>query len=436
LRHKTTLQKKPASPKGQAAALWLSSIAFTICFAVWTIFAIIGVAIQKQLGLSQSELGLLIGTPVLTGSLIRVPLGVWAERYGGRLMFVLVMLSAALATYLLTFATTYPQMLFAALGIGISGGSFAVGVAYVARWFPVGKSGLALGIFGAGNVGAAVTKLLAPSVMIIGGGWHSVAVVWSIALVVTTIIFWIFTKDDPVLVQQRKSGIKPKSTWLEFAPLARLQVWRFSLYYFFVFGGFIALASWLPKYLINVYAFDLRMAGIVAAFFSIPASLFRIYGGYLSDRHGARRVMYWTLGVSVIASFLLCYPPTQYMIETTSGPLSFHMATGPVLFTILVFILGFAMALGKAAVYKHIPTYYPENVGAVGGLVGMIGGLGGFVLPIIFGVMLDITGIYTTCFMVLFATAAASLLWMHLSIRRMEQKKLAEMREILPEFPH
>jgi len=429
-------QKKIKTINGHVSALWLSFTAFTMCFAVWTIFAIIGIAIQQQLGFSQSELGLLIGTPVLTGSLIRVPLGVWAERYGGRIMFVLVMLSAALATYLLTYATTYPQMLLAALGIGVAGGSFSVGVAYIARWFPAEKSGLALGIFGAGNVGAALTNLLAPTVMVIGGSWQSIAIVWSIALVIITIIFWVFTRDDPVLVKQRKSGKKPKSTWLEFAPLAKLQVWRFSLYYFFAFGGFVALASWLPKYLINVYAFDLRIAGIVAAFFSIPASLFRIYGGYLSDIHGARRIMYWTLSVSVIISFILCYPPTQYIVETASGLLSFHMRTGPVLFTVLVFILGFAMALGMAAVYKHIPSYYPENVGAVGGLVGTIGGLGGFILPVIFGILLDTTGIYTICFMVLFTIALVSLLWMHFAIRRMEQRKLAEMQQVFPEFPH
>ncbi|UXM93920.1 NarK/NasA family nitrate transporter [Bartonella sp. HY329] len=428
--------KQIKAPAGQNSALWLSTFAFTICFAIWTIFAIIGVQIQDQLGLSQSQFGLLVGTPILTGSLVRIPLGIWSEQYGGRLVTLITMLLAAIATYLLTFATTYNQMLLAALGIGLAGGAFSSGVAYVARWFKGSpRLGLALGIFGAGNVGAAVTKLFAPTVSNIGGGWHAVAIVWAIALAVTGIVFFVFTKDDPTLVAQRKSGQKPNSSWLELSPLAKLQVWRFSLYYFFVFGGFIALAAWLPKYLMNVYAFDLRTAGIVAAFFSIPASLFRIYGGYLSDTLGARKVMYWTLTVSVITSFFLCYPPTQYTIESINGPISFHMATGYITFTIIVFILGFAMALGKAAVYKHIPVYFPENVGAVGGLVGMIGGLGGFILPIIFGKILEITGVYTTCFMVLFAIAAVSLLWMHFSIRRMEQQRLAEMGETLAEFP-
>ncbi|AQS41746.1 MAG: Major facilitator transporter family protein [Candidatus Tokpelaia hoelldobleri] len=435
MRRKSKPLTKAHTAKAQGAALWASSFAFTICFAVWTIFAIIGIKIQQELGLTESQLGLLIGTPVLTGSLIRVPLGVWSEQYGGRIVTVLVMLAAAAATWLLTYAATYEHMLFAALGIGIAGGSFSSGVAYVARWFPPSKAGLALGIFGAGNVGAAVTKLLAPQVMQIGGSWHSVAYVWAIALVVTALVFWFTTTDDPALVRQRKSGKKPKSTWLELAPLSKLQVWRFSLYYFFVFGGFIALAAWLPKYLTAVYAFSLPMAGVIAACFSIPASIFRIYGGYLSDRHGARKIMYWTLSLSVITLFILCYPPTRYGIETAKGTLVFHMATGAALFTVIVFILGFAMALGKAAVYKHIPVYYPHNVGAVGGLVGMIGGLGGFILPIVFGRLLDMTGIYTTCFMVLFLIAGVSLLWMHFSIRAMEQNKLRSLKQTLPEFP-
>ena len=147
----------PVSKGEQGRALWLSTIAFTACFAVWTIFSIIGVRIKQELGLSETQFGLLVGTPILTGSLIRVVLGIWTDYYGGRRIFSLVMLAGAGETFLLSYAQTYPQMLLAALGVGIAGGSFAVGVAYVSRWYPAGKQGTALGIFGAGNVGAAVT---------------------------------------------------------------------------------------------------------------------------------------------------------------------------------------------------------------------------------------------------------------------------------------
>ncbi len=361
------------NPQGQKAALAMSTIAFTVCFAVWTIFAIIGIQIREDLILSETQFGLLVGTPILTGSLIRVVLGIWTDSYGGRMVFTATMLAAAVATFFLTFATTYPQMLIAALGVGIAGGSFAVGVAYVSRWYPPEKQGTALGIFGAGNVGSAVTKFFAPLVLV-AFGWHAVAQAWAGALVIMAIVFWFTTNDDPVLIERRRKGEKPKSTWLELEPLKNVQVWRFSLYYFFVFGGFVALALWLPQYLINVYNVDIRLAGMIAAFFSVPASLFRAYGGHLSDVYGARRVMYWTFLVSVVATFILSYPPTDYVVQGVKGPIAFHAEMGVVGFTVTIFILGFFMALGKAAVFKHIPVYYPGNVGSVGGLVGMIGG--------------------------------------------------------------
>ncbi|HRF09200.1 MAG TPA: nitrate/nitrite transporter, partial [Xanthobacteraceae bacterium] len=354
-------ESQTSAPSGQRAALWMSTIAFTVCFAVWTIFAIIGITIKQQLNLSETQFGLLVGTPILTGSLIRIALGVWADQYGGRIVYTATMLAAALATYLLTWATTYPQFLLAALGVGIAGGAFSVGVAYVSRWYPPEKQGIALGIFGAGNVGAAVTKFFAPFVLV-AYGWQTAANVWAAAIAIMAVVFWFTTSDDPVLKARRARGEKPKSAWLELAPLRNVQVWRFSLYYFFVFGAFVALSLWLPRYLIGVYGLDIRTAGMFAAAYSIPASIFRAYGGHLSDRYGARRVMYWTFLVSVAAAFILSYPPTSYTIQTTRGPLHFEFATSLIGFTVLVFILGFFMSLGKAAVFKHIPVYYPNNV--------------------------------------------------------------------------
>lgn len=421
----------------QNRALWGSTVAFTICFAVWTIFSIIGVQIKQELGLSETQFGLLVGTPILTGSLIRLVLGIWADQYGGRRIFSLVMLAGALATFLLSYAHTYPQVLIAALGVGIAGGSFAVGVAYVSRWYEQDKQGTALGIFGAGNVGAALTKFVAPFVMI-AYGWQSVAQIWAAGLAITAVVFWFMTDDDPVVAERRRRGAKAKSAWLELEPLKNVQVWRFSLYYFFVFGAFVALALWLPQYLIKVYGVGIKTAGMTAAMFSLPASLFRVYGGHLSDRYGARTVMYWTFLVSVLCTFILSYPPTIYIVRGTNGPITFELEMGIVGFTVTVFILGFFMALGKAAVFKHVPVYYPKHVGAVGGLVGMIGGLGGFVLPIAFGALVDLTGLWTSCFMLLFVLVSGALVWMHLSIRHMEHSagalrefpQLPEMREI------
>ncbi|SEO07223.1 MFS transporter, NNP family, nitrate/nitrite transporter [Gemmobacter aquatilis] len=423
-----------ASRADQNRALGLSTIAFTACFAVWTIFSIIGVAIKGELGLNDTQFGLLVATPILTGSLTRIFLGVWTEKYGGRLVFSAQMILAALATWALTFADTYIMYLVAALGVGLAGGSFIIGVAYVSRWYDAGHQGTALGIFGAGNIGAAVTKFVAPFVMV-AYGWQGVANVWAAALALMGVIFFVFAKDDPALVERRRTGAKAPGFAQQFAPLKNLQVWRFSLYYFFVFGAFVALALWLPHYLIDVYAVDVRTAGMAAASFSLSASLFRAYGGHLSDKFGARSVMYWTFGFSMLFLFMLSYPPTDYVIQGKEGLISFSTSMGLWPFIVTLFALGFFMSLGKAAVFKHIPVYYPNNVGAVGGLVGMIGGLGGFALPIAFGALLDLTGIYTSCFALLFVLVGIALMWMHLSVRAMERAAHGEVLDRLPQLP-
>lgn len=203
------------------------------------IFAIIGIQISEQLGLNDTQFGLLIATPVLTGSVIRVFLGIWSDQFGGRKVMTLVMLCGAVATWLLTYAQTYPQFLLAALFVGIAGSNFSVGVTYVSKWFPPEKQGTALGIFGAGNIGSAVTKLL---LVMVASGWMMVAKLWAVGLAVTAILFYLFSKEDPSLEDRRRSGVKPMSFAEQMAPLKNLQVWRFSLYYFFVFGGFVALA--------------------------------------------------------------------------------------------------------------------------------------------------------------------------------------------------
>ncbi len=405
-------KSQPMSAGEPARALWVSTIAFTLCFAVWTIFAIIGIRIKQELGLSEAQFGLLVGIPVLSGSLARVLLGVWTGRYGGRLVYTLTMLGAAIATFLLSYAHTYAQMLIAGLGVGLAGGSFAVGVAYVSPFFPPEKQGTALGIFGAGNVGAAVTKFAAPFVLV-AWGWQAVAEIWAAVLAVMAIVYWFTTSDDPAFRARRGTSSAPRSLRQEFAPLKNVQVWRFSLYYFFAFGGFVALSLWLPRYLVGVYGFNLEVAGMVAAAYSIPGSLFRIFGGVLSDRKGARGVMYAMFGVSAVATLILSLPPTG------SGQ---ALGITPAVFIIVIFVLGFFMALGKAAVYKHIPAYYPDSIGAVGGIVGMMGGLGGFVLPIAFGLLKDMTGLWSSCFMLLFAIVAISLAWMHLSVRQIDRR--------------
>jgi NNP family nitrate/nitrite transporter-like MFS transporter len=174
------------------------------------------------------------------------------------------------------------------------------------------------------------------------------------------------------------------------------------------------------------------MAGVM---FSLPAAAFRAYGGHLADKYGARRVMYWTFSVAAVTTFLLSYPPTDYVVRGIHGPIVFHLEIGLVGFAVFLSVLGFFLSLGMAAVFKHIPVYYPNNVGAVGGLVGMIGGLGGFVLPIAFGALTDLTDVWTSCFMLLFAGVAVAFTWMHVAIRSMERGVAEPMLRRLPELP-
>ena len=406
----------------QYRALGLSTFAFTVCFAVWTIFSIIGVKIKQDLGLSDTQFGLLVATPILTGSISRIFLGVWTEQFGGRIMFPLQMLITAVCVWLLTSVQTYEVFLVAALGLGLAGGSFIVGVAYTSRWFDKEHQGTALGIFGAGNVGAAVTNFAAPF-LVVALGWEDTARIYAIALAITAVLFFLLAKTDPVQVERSRTGERPVSAGSQLEPLKNIQVWRFATYYFFVFGAFVALASFLPRYYVGAYGLELTTAGVLAGLYSLPGSVFRALGGWMSDKWGARFVMYLTFIVSLAVLFIMSYPQTSYTVQGIDGTIQFDFGVGVTFFVILTVILGFVMSLGKAAVYKHIPVYYPYHVGSVGGLVGMIGGLGGFFLPITFGILLDYTGVWTAPFMLMFVLVAVSTIWMHVAIRNMERAR-------------
>ena len=428
---------KEATSAQQTRALTASTLAFTVCFAVWTIFSIIGIKIKAELGLNDTQFGILVATPILTGSLSRIFLGVWADQYGGRLILTIQMLATALATFLLTTVSSYPMFLLAALGVGLAGGSFAVGIQYVSTWYPKERQGTALGIFGVGNVGAAVTNFGAPILLVaMNDQWQGVAQIYAAVMALSAVVFYLTTQNDLALQERRERGVKHASFLEQLEPLKNLQIWRFSLYYFFVFGAFVALALWLPRYYIGVYDLDIKTAGLLAACYALPGSIFRALGGWLSDKYGARAVMYWTFIASVICTFILSYPATDYIVKGVEGDITFNITIPLWLFVCLTVILGFFMSLGKAAVYKHIPIYYPRHVGSVGGIVGLVGGLGGFVLPICFGVMNDIIGVWTSCFMLLTGIIAVALTWMHFAIRHMERSKHPALRgpKYLPEL--
>lgn len=401
-----------SNSKQQISVLASSTFAFTICFAVWMIFAVLGIPIKAQLGLNETQFGLLTAMPVLSGSLIRVPLGIWTDRYGGRIVFFLLMLASVVPIYMISYATEYWHFLVLGLFVGLAGGSFSVGTPYVARWFQKERRGLAMGIFGAGNSGSALTKFVAPAI-IAGFGWQMLPKVYALGMLVTALLFWFFSYTDKS--HQMPAGV---SFAEQMKVLKDPRVWRYCQYYSVVFGGYVGLALWMTKYYVSEYGFDMRLAALLAACFSLPGGVLRAMGGWISDKFGAYKVTWWVMWVCWVCFFLLSYPQTSMLIKTVNGDLTLNIGVTPWMFTALLFVVGVAMAIGKASVFKFISDDFTDNIGAVSGVVGLAGGLGGFVLPIMFGALVDLTGVRSSAFMLLYGTVCVALVWMHFSFRQ------------------
>ena len=488
------MRNEPHSNK----VLALNTIAFTVCFAAWMMN---GVLVTFLVGngiydWDKVQMGWLIGIPVLTGAITRLPVGILTDKYGGRRVFTLLMLLSAIPLYLVSMADSYLSFALCGLGFGLTGASFAVGIAYSSVWFAREHQGTALGIFGAGNAGAAITSMGAPILLRNMtaenlDAWRGLPKLYAASLVVMALVFWFLTHEKKAAAAQGKNLRE------RLAPLKQMRVWRFGLYYFFVFGGFVALAQWLIPYYVNVYEMSIAQAGLMASIFTLPSGVIRALGGWMSDRMGARAVMYWVLCISVLCCFLLVIPrmdiqaPGQGIMAPKPGTVTavegsrvalgdkvydlaqrpqesvgltndphalilpkFEFWQEPVvevgqevkrkelvargvthiyfqanvwIFTALVFVLGIVMGIGKAAVYKHIPDYFPNEVGVVGGIVGVLGGLGGFVCPIIFGYLLQGTGIWTTNWMFFLIVTVACLVWMHLVVRKMMHQRAPEL---------
>ena len=387
----------------------MSTFAFTICFMVWMMFAVLGVPVKELLQLNETQFGLLAATPVLTGSLIRLPLGMLTDKFGGRIVFFVLMLVCVLPIYLISMATEFWQFLLLGLFVGLAGGSFSVGIAYVAKWFSKETQGTAMGVFGAGNAGAALTKFVAPAI-IAAASWQMVPKVYSAIMFVTALLFWFFTYEDK---SHRVASSVSFSDQLK--SLKDPRVLRYCQYYSIVFGGYVALALWMTKYYVQEYGFNLQTAALLAACFSLPGGVLRAFGGWMSDKWGAHSVTWWVMWVSWVCLFLLSYPQTEMVVQTVNGPQTFSIGLNATLFTVLIFIVGIAFAFGKASVFKYISDEFPSNIGAVSGIVGLAGGLGGFVLPIMFGALVDLTGVRSSCFMLMYGVVWVSLIWMYLS---------------------
>jgi NNP family nitrate/nitrite transporter-like MFS transporter len=418
---------------GRTRVLALSSIGFTLMFAVWLMFGVLGIPIRTEFGLTDIQLSWLAAIAVLNGSLWRLAFGILADRFGGRRVFLWLILATIAPAYMVSRVATFTELMVWAFFVGMAGNAFSIGIAWNSAWFPREQQGFALGVFGAGNVGASVTKLIGPTLIavvpaaglaggLIPGGWRFVPLLYCVLLGVMAIAMWLFAPRH----DHKPAANRPLRDMLR--PLKYVRVWRFSLYYVVMFGAYVALSVWLPKYYVDVYGMKLQTAALLTALFIFPASLLRPIGGHLSDQFGARRVMYWVFGVMLVATFLLSAPsghivfyvPEKFVAGGQYETLRFTM--GPFWFTVLVFIVGVCMGIGKAAVYKYIPEYFPKDVGAVGGLVGLLGALGGFVLPPIFAAITELTWIPQTTFLVLFLVVAVSFAWLHLTVLSLLQK--------------
>ncbi|MDX2024439.1 MAG: nitrate/nitrite transporter [Deltaproteobacteria bacterium] len=403
---------KPASA---SRVLWLSTAAFTLLFAVWLMLGVLAVPIKAEFALTKPQFAWLAAIAVLSGSLLRLPLGMLTDRVGGRKMMTAILLLTSLPCFLLSRAHSYGALMLYALLFGVAGNAFSIGIAWNAAWFSREKQGFALGTFGAGNVGASVTKLIGPTLIAIvpaagigfvPGGWRFVPVMYTVALWIMAALVW-FT--SPKQDQTPGAG---RSLSAMVQPLKQTRVWRFGLYYVVVFGAYVALSLWLPNYYTTVYSLKLSHAALLTALFIFPASLLRPLGGWLSDRFGARPVTYGVF----IAMALVCLP--------MSLPRSI-VNVGPAAFALLTIALGVGMGIGKASVYKYIPEYFPRDVGAVGGLVGTLGALGGFVLPLAFGYLDQLTHAPQSCFVVMLALVLVSFAWLHIVVRGLRSPEAA-----------
>ncbi|MEI8342964.1 MAG: MFS transporter, partial [Verrucomicrobiota bacterium] len=341
-----------------------------------------------------------------------------------------LVLFTAIPAWMVSRAKTYEELMVYAFLVGMAGNSFSVGIAWNSAWFSRERQGLALGVFGAGNVGASVTKLIGPAMIamvpavgffggIIPGGWRFVPFLYSILLLIMAAAMWLGSPSHDHVPGKGR----PLRELLR--PLREVRVWRFSLYYVVVFGAYVALSVWLPRYYVDVFGIPLAQAALLTTLFIFPASLLRPLGGWFADKFGARRVMYWVFGSMSVCLLLLAapnghivlYTPSKSDLGATISIMRFVM--NPWLFTILIFLVGCGMGIGKAAVFKYIPEYFPRDVGAVGGLVGLLGALGGFFLPPLFSYAWAGTGVPQTTFAILFLITATSFLWLHWVVIRM-----------------
>jgi NNP family nitrate/nitrite transporter-like MFS transporter len=403
-------------------ALLLATLAFAACFSVWTLYAAMGIALQQQLDLSATGYGILLAAPILSGAILRLPLGILADRVSSRTLWLYQMLAVIPALLLLPSVQSYSGYLWLGLWFGISGVSFTLGVRYVSQWFASSRQGRALGLFGVGNAGVAITFVLVP-LAITYAGWQWVGPLYAGGMLLISLLFALLAPKEPLPLAQTQSALTLRQLYSD------ARIWRFSLYYYFVFGSFLALLLWLPQYYMQAYAMDAQQAMAFTLFFVATSSMVRALGGWFADRYGGRAVNWSVFWVCIVCLFFLSYPPTTLIIHGLEKDVQLEIGLNVWWFTLLIFIIGVAQGFGRASVYKVIHDYYPQHMGSAGGFVAAIGALGGCTLPILFGVAQDVLGIVTGCFMILYGVLALCMITMFFANQAAQyQQKLAAAR--------
>lgn len=381
--------------------LALATIAMAVCFAAWGSIAPIMPLLSGDLALTDTQAALLVATPVLLGSLARIPLGVATDRWGGRKVFTTLLVVLLLPVAFMGLAGSYAALLGASLLLGLAGASFAIGVPYVSRWYPPEKQGLALGLYGLGNAGTAVAGFLAPPIAAMHG-WQATFWVFLPALALMAVAFAMLGREAP--------GPRPPSEGALarfIALLGQPAAWMLMLFYFVSFGAFVAIGLYLPTYMVARYDLTPTDAGMRAAGFIALATLARPVGGAMADRLGATRVLNGVFLAVAALAILLAFDPGLMLV--TVGFLGIALAVG----------------FGNGAVFKLVPTLFPGQTGAITGLVGAAGGLGGFFPPLLLGAIKQGTGSYAIAFMLLSEFALGCLIMNMLVMERRAQKLMA-----------
>ncbi len=359
---------------GHWPTLILSFLYFDFCFAIWVLNGAMAPFISTEFGLSYAEKGFMISVPIISGALMRFPLGILAQYIGRKSAALLEMgvIMIALA-YGYFFVNTYQEVLIMGVMLGIAGASFGVALSLGGGWYPPKYKGLAIGIAGAGNSGAIIAMLLAPP-FAITYGWQNVYGYAIFLMLIPFVLMFLFAKEPPD---------REKKTLKDYLKIViEKDAWVFNISYILTFGGYIGFTSFLPTFFHDQYGIPKSEMGQYASIIIIMASVSRVAGGLLADKFGGINVMLIVFGITIIGAIAASTMPAMIAI-------------------IVIFIIIFiALGLGNGATFQLVPLRWPATTAIAMSLIGEIGALGGGMLPNIFGSSKQYFGTYGYGFLV------------------------------------